>query len=233
MAVFVLVHGGWGGGWEWRGVADRLRAAGHDAYRPTLTGLGERSHLLSAEVTLDTHVEDVVQLLRFEDLRDVVLCGHSYGGMVVTGAADREPRRVAQLVYVDALVPRDGDALLDLLPEEWAETIRRAAAGSGDGRRVPVPFSHEETAALRGRWYADRVTAHPLAAFEQPLRLRGAGDPIPRTYIHCTGEADSPASLCAERARAAGWRYRELATHHDAQIGDPDGLTALLLEAAG
>jgi pimeloyl-ACP methyl ester carboxylesterase len=230
MAVYVLVHGAWGGGWEWRGVADRLRAAGHEAHRPTLTGLGERSHLLTPEVGLDTHVEDVLQLLRFEDLRGVVLCGHSYGGMVVTGVADREPQRVAHLVYVDAFVPRGGESLLDLLPRAWAELVRASAAG---GWRVTPPFSEAETAAQLGSRYAERVVDHPLAAFEQPLRLGGGVDGVPRTYICCTAEEQSPVASSAARAREAGWPYHELATLHDAQVTDPGGLAGLLLEVAG
>ena len=226
MSTFVLVHGGWGGGWEWRGVADRLRASGHEAYRPTLTGLGERRHLLSPSVTLETHVEDVVNLLWFEDLHDVVLCGHSYGGMVVTCVADRVPERLAHVVYLDAFVPHDGESLLDLLPRPFAELIR---GGSGDG--VPMPLSRDRLEAMVGAWYADRLVHHPSATFADAVELTGDRAAIPRSYIRCTA-SDAPVEASAERARAAGWRVRELATHHDPQVADPDGLVALLLEAA-
>jgi pimeloyl-ACP methyl ester carboxylesterase len=121
MATYVLIHGGWHGGWCWARVAPILRAAGHDVYAPSLTGLGDRVHLLSPSVRLETHIEDVLGVLSYEDLRDVVLVGHSYGGMVITGVADRAADRVSHLVYLDAFVPRDGECLLDLLPEERAD----------------------------------------------------------------------------------------------------------------
>jgi pimeloyl-ACP methyl ester carboxylesterase len=223
VAVFVIVHGGWGGGWEWKEVGRLLAERGHHVSRVTLTGLGERSHLFSSAVDLDTHVEDVVQHLAFEDLRDVVLVGHSYGGMVVTGVADHLPERIGRLVYVDGFVPVDGDSLLDLLPGDFADALHGSAV---DGR-VPPPGDDPGYP----RWYIDRVAGHPLAAFEQPLRLEGRAQPIPTTYIRCT-ESDVPLDSSIERAQAAGWTVRELATRHDAQVFDPVGLTVLLSDAA-
>jgi len=224
MSVFVFVHGGWGGGWEWRDVADRVREAGHDVHRPTLTGLGERRHLLSPTVRLETHVEDVVNLLWFEDLHEVVLCGHSYGGMVVTCVADRVPERLAHVVYLDAFVPRSGESLLDLVPAPFADMIR---SRSGDG--VPMPLPRDRLEATVGVWYADRLVDHPFATFADTVELTGTGAAIPRTYIRCT-ESDAPVDASAERARAYGWHVRELATHHDAQVDDPAALVELLLE---
>lgn len=223
MATFVIVHGGWGGGWEWRDVDRLLRAEGHDVSRPTLTGLGERAHLLSPSVDLDTHVEDVVCHLEFEGLEDVVLCGQSYGGMVVTGVADRVPERVGRLVYVDAFVPLDGESLFDLLPQQWVSMLRDSAT---DGR-VPPPGGDPAHPA----WYLERARDHPLAAFEQPLRLAGRGDRIPRSYIRCL-RSDAPLEPMIERARTAGWQIQEIDTHHDAQVGDPVGLARLLANAA-
>src|SRR5439155_14731329 len=127
--------GAWGGGWEWRWVAAGLRAAGHDVFTPTLTGVGERAHLISADVGLSTHIQDVVAVLRMEDLHDVVLCGQSYGGMVVTGAAGREPDRIAHLVYLDALVPLDGQSVADVTPSELMDVVRDGARTKGDGYR--------------------------------------------------------------------------------------------------
>lgn len=193
MAAFVIVHGAWGGGWEWRDVEARLRARGHEVTRPTLTGLGERSHLVSSEVTLETHLEDVLRHLRFEDLRGVVLCGHSYGGMVVRGVADRMPERIAGVVYVDALVPADGECAFDLIGPGFANALRASATGG----LLPAP-PYEESVATHGEWYAKRVVA---------------------------------LDVCIERARTAGWTMREIATQHDAQIGDPAGLTELLSSA--
>jgi len=135
MATFVIVHGGFGGGWEWREVARLLQAKGHEVTRPTLTGLGERSHLATASVDLELHIEDVVQHLAFEGLHDLVLVGQSYGGMVVTGVADRVPERIARLVYVDAFVPRDGESLFDLVGPELSSVFRGSAA---DGL-IPPP----------------------------------------------------------------------------------------------
>jgi pimeloyl-ACP methyl ester carboxylesterase len=220
MRHVVLVHGGWGGGWEWREVERLLRLKGRDVSRVTLTGLGERAHLISPSVNLDTHVEDVIRHLELEDLDDVVLVGHSYGGMVVTGVADRVPERIAQLVYVDAFVPRDGESLFDLLPEGFVDGLRSSAV---DGR-VPPPGGDPGYPP----WYLERVAEHPLAAFEQPLRLEGRGNDIPSTYIRCT-ESDVPLESFIARARVAGWTMRELATCHDAQVFDPAGLVGLLV----
>jgi pimeloyl-ACP methyl ester carboxylesterase len=197
-----------------------LRERGHEVTRPTLTGLGERTHLPSAAVTLATHVEDVVRHFEFEGLVDAVLCGHSYGGMVVTGAADRITDRLRCVVYIDAFVPQDGESLFDLLPPEWTSMLRTSAVED----LVPVPFSFEETAAGHGAWYAERTVGQPLSTFEEAVQLSGGSPTVPRRYIRCL-ESDAPNEASAERARAAGWTYRELVAGHDAQIEDPAGLT--------
>jgi pimeloyl-ACP methyl ester carboxylesterase len=145
VAVFVIVHGAWSGAHAWRWVRPLLRAAGHEVFTPTLTGLGERSHLLSRQVDLDMHVQDVVSVLEYEDLREVVLVGHSYGGMVITGAADRVPEQVAQLVYLDAEVPGDGQSEYDLLPPD--ERARLPIIGQGEGGRVADPAAPARPAA--------------------------------------------------------------------------------------
>jgi pimeloyl-ACP methyl ester carboxylesterase len=230
VAVFVLVHGGWGGGWERRVVARRLGSRGHDVFTPTLTGLGERSHLLRPHVSLSTHVEDVAALLRYENLRDVVLSGHSYSGMVVTGVADLESERLRCLVYIDAFVPRSGQALVDLLPDEFVEeAVRRPARERGDGWRVPFPFYDESVREL-GRAYADRMTDQPLRTFEEPLRTSGAGSAVPRAYVRCTEgkEGGDIFAGFAERAQAAGWTYREIAALHDVQVAEPERLADIL-----
>src|SRR5215218_3749420 len=140
MATFVIVHGAWSGGHAWRWLRPLLRAAGHQVFTPALTGLGERSHLANAQIDLDTHVLDVVGVLEYEDLLQVVLVGHSYGGMVITGVADRVPERLAQLVYLDAEVPMDGQSEFDLLPPEERAVYEDAARERGDGWRIPPPF---------------------------------------------------------------------------------------------
>jgi pimeloyl-ACP methyl ester carboxylesterase len=137
MATFVLVHGAWHGSWCWKRVRKHLQAEGHEVFTPTLTGVGERSHFISPQITLDTHVADIVNLLRWEELTDVVLCGHSYAGCVITGVADRVPERLRALVYLDAFILENGQSLHDVLPREVAEDQVRGAAETGDGWRVP------------------------------------------------------------------------------------------------
>src|SRR3712207_6411955 len=143
MAAYVLVGGGWLGGWCWQGVARQLREEGHDAYPTTLTGLGERVHLASPEVDLETHITDVVNLIEYEDLRDVVLLGHSYAGLVVTGVADRGPERISQLVYLDTGPIPNGTALIQTFPPEVRRRIERQVEELGDGWRFPVPPQEE------------------------------------------------------------------------------------------
>jgi pimeloyl-ACP methyl ester carboxylesterase len=161
MATFVIVHGGWGGAWEWRAFAPLLQQAGHEVLRTTLTGLGERVHLASPEISLGTHVRDVVNALFYEDLRDVILVGHSYGGAVVTGAAERVPERLAHLVYVDAFVPEDGQVGHGLLGPEVAADWRERVRTLGDGWRLPSPFPGVTERHAPAPW---RPVEEPLAA---------------------------------------------------------------------
>lgn len=246
MAAFVIVHGAWGGGWEWSPVARLLRSRGHEVFTPTLTGMGERAHLGWREPpTLATHVEDVAAVLDLEDLRDAVLCGASYGGMPVTGAADRSPERIRLVVYVDALVPRDGQSALDLLPRPFGDMVRAGIDEHGPLWRVPMP--DELFAALvpagsvpdaEREAYRARMRDHPAAAFTQPVPLRGAVDRLPRAFVRCTASdfarelGGDPIEACAERARREGWLYREIATAHDPQIFEPAGTAAVLDELA-
>lgn len=238
MATFVIVHGGWGGGWEWAGVARKLRGRGHEVFTPTLTGLGEREHL-GKGADLSDHVEDVLAVLAFEELQDVVLCGHSYGGMVVTGVADRAPGRVQLLVYLDGFVPGDGEALVDLLPEDFGNSLVEAANAHDGGTSVPIPPEllppegslPEE---VRERVIA-RVRPHPLATMTEPIRLSGAVERLPRAFVCCTGEIDAGNDLMesfAVRARSEEWLYRELPARHDLQLTDPEATTAVLDDLA-
>jgi pimeloyl-ACP methyl ester carboxylesterase len=238
MATFVIVHGGFGGGWEWADVATKLRGRGHEVFTPTLTGMGERSHL-GPRVGLSVHVQDVVAVLEFEDLHRVVLCGASYGGMPVTGAADRAADRIALVIYVDALVPEDGHCALDLLPEAVGEMTRASADMQGQGW-LAVPESVLPPAglipeALRARYVA-RLRPQPVATLTEPLHLTGAIDALPRAFVRCTaGELEiggDPIAPIAARARAENWLYRELAAPHDPHLFDPDGTAAILHELA-
>jgi pimeloyl-ACP methyl ester carboxylesterase len=231
MATFVLVHGAWHGGWCWQRVSRLLRAAGHAVFAPTLTGLGERVHLAHAGVGLETHIQDIVNVLEYEDLHQVVLVGHSYGGMVITGVAEQAAEQLAHLVYLDAFLPDDGQCLLDLLPEALVRQLRQQVTETGDGWRLrPAPGNFGVTVAADQAWLQAKVVDQPFATFEQPVRCRNAAaSALPRTYILCT----SPASFAwaAEPVRAdSRWRYRELHTGHDAMVTEPEELTRLLLE---
>jgi pimeloyl-ACP methyl ester carboxylesterase len=236
MATFVIVHGGFGGGWEWTEVAGMLRGRGHQVFTPTLTGMGERFHL-GPDIGLSVHVQDILAVLEFEDLRDVVLCGASYGGMAVTGTADRAPTRVALLIYVDALVPRDGECGLDLLPRPFGDRVRAAADARGHGL-VEIPDGALPPAGLipesRRRHVIDRMRPQPVRTFTEPVRLTGAADRLPRAFVRCTaGGLDigsDPIEPMAERARAGGWTYCELNAPHDPHLFDPEGTAGVLHE---
>jgi pimeloyl-ACP methyl ester carboxylesterase len=236
MATYVLVHGAWHGGWCWRKVAPLLRAAGHDVHTPTLSGLGDRVHLASPDIDLDTHVRDIVNVLEYEDLRSVVLVGHSYGGMVITGVAGQAADRLGQLVYLDAFVPGDGETLLDFVPAERRDGFLRDAQTSGEGWRIPAPplgrFGVTDEADLA--WANPRITDQPLRTFAEPIKLTGEPPELPRTYIWCLGYATAGSfGPFAARARTEpGWRYHELDTGHDAMITTPQDVARILLDLA-
>ncbi len=226
MHTFVIVHGAWDGGWFWRPVADQLCALGHRAYAVTLTGLGERAHLARNRVDLDVHIQDVVNVIEFEDLERVCLVGHSYGGVVVTGVADRIPRRLVQVIYVDAFVPCDGQALVDLAPPQVRSLMTAAATTCLPDGRLPFP----------GEPFDRRVRPHPVATFTQPLRLTSPDlHGTPRAFIHCTSKGEPVPVMyagvedAARRARDEGWRYATLPTGHNPNWTMP-GETAALIE---
>jgi pimeloyl-ACP methyl ester carboxylesterase len=233
MATFVIVHGAWSGGHAWRWVRPLLRSAGHEVFTPALTGLGERSHLASAQVDLETHVRDVVAVLEYEDLREVVLVGHSYGGMVISGVADRVPERLALLVYLDAEVPMDGQSELDLLPAQERAGYEEAARSKGQGWLIPPPLPEPLPDDLdpRVRWAMLRMVSQPLATFAQPLRLSNpAGSKVPRSYVLCAqGKEDQALPGYVQRARSdPGWRFVELAAGHSAHVTAPRELVNVL-----
>jgi pimeloyl-ACP methyl ester carboxylesterase len=246
VSTFVIVHGAWGGGWEWSPVARLLRECGHEVFTPTLTGMGERAHLCRQErVGLDTYVQDVKAVLDFEDFRDVVLCGASYGGMPVTAAADQRPERVGLVVYVDALVPEPGQSALDLLPASFADMVRAGVQEHGYHWRVPLPADLFDALFPPGSLpeharvsYHTRVRDQPAASFTEPVQLTGAIERIRRAFIRCTTSdlADElqgdPIEPCAARARAAGWPYRELRAPHDPQVFEPVQIAGILEDLA-
>lgn len=237
MATFVLVHGGGHGGWCYQRVARLLRAEGHEVLTPTLTGLGERVHLLDERVDLERHVTDVANVLRFEDLGDVILVGHSYGGMVITGAADREPGRVGRLVYLDAATPRNGQSLLDV-----AGPVINAVRPMGevvDGIEL-VLLPGPEAGLLYGvtdpadlAWMAERLTPHPWQCFEQPLALRNEDAlwTIPQFHIVCTSTLPTRDRDQMARAKAEG-RLWDIDTGHDLMVTEPERTAEALLQVA-
>ncbi len=235
MGTYVLVHGGFHGGWCWARVAGLLRAAGHRVYTPTLTGLGERSHLLSPEVNLSTHVNDVLGVIRWERLDDVILCGHSYGGMVVTGVADAEPHRIGKLVYADAFVPTSGQSLFDLLgPARSAAMQDNAAQHGGGWRVVPPPAGNYDIIDLDDRaWVDSLLTPHPLQTCAEPLILSKA--PLAkRVFIYATGyRRDNFRDYASTIQGDPGWSVHAVASGHDLMIDAPGEVAAALIADEG
>ena len=237
MATYVLVHGGGHGGWCYQRVARILRGSGHEVYAPTLSGLGERAHLLSKDVDLDLHVRDVVELLFYEDLRDVILVGHSYGGMVITGVADRAAERIGRLVYLDAANPVNGQSLVDVAGPiieatrplgqvvDGVELVLLPGPGAGTFYGVTDP---DDVA-----WMDERLTGHPWRCFEQPLDLTNEDAlwAIPSYHIVCTSTLATRDRALMDEARAAG-RLWEIDTGHDLMITEPQKVADALVEVA-
>ena len=236
MATFVIVHGAWSGAHAWRWIRPLLRAAGHEVVTPSLTGLGERAHLATPATNLATHITDVAAVLHYEDLDDVVLVGHSYGGMVITGVADRVPERIGHLVYLDADVPREGESDLDLVPADERAGYEESARTRGDGWRVPPPFPDPLPPGLPPEvvWAVARMVPHPLASLTQPLHLEHEPPDLPRTFVLCTegkeGEAEPP--YVARVRTDPAWRLVELAATHTAHVTAPEKVSRALQDVA-
>jgi pimeloyl-ACP methyl ester carboxylesterase len=234
MTNFVLVHGMGAGGWQWRDVADILRAQGHFVFTPTLTGLGERAHLLTPEVDLETHISDVVNVIKWEELTDVVLVGHSYGGMVVTGAADRQFDNIQTLIYLDAFLPESGQSVMDLQPPDRIDHYHKVANEHGDGWRIPVPPAEfwKLTNPDQIAQFDRQKTEHPLATLLQPVQLSHPR-PTKRAYVWATGFTPSPFEKFAAACRDdASWQYREIASGHQMMMSHADEVAEVLLELA-
>ena len=230
MATFVLVHGGCVGGWSWKRVSPFLRAAGHDVYAPTLTGLGERVHLASPEVGLETHIQDIVNVLEYEDLHDVILVGHSYGGQVITGVADRAPQRLAHLVYLDACAPQPGQSCLDQWPDDRA-AMDEQVQKDGDGwRLLPMFAAWQEAGVTEDRdlqWLVTLQSPQPYKTFQDAIVFDpGTVESTPRIYIECIGDRPRPVE---PPPFTAGMRYWTLARGHAAPITAPQEVATLLL----
>ena len=236
MANFVLVHGSLGGAWVWQKVSRLLRSSGHEVYAPGLTGLSDRSHLLACGVDLTTHITDVANVLFYEDLTSVVLVGHSYGGMVITGVAAKAPERLKLLVYLDAYVPAEGQSEADLWSAEMRAAREADAAAHGGLTQPPPPEILGITDTEMANWVKARWTPHPFATYTEAVtggNARSAA--LPRAYIHCLGGPTTTTpgfAPFAAKARASGWKTRELATGHMAMLTAPREVAALLHELA-
>ena len=234
MTTFVLVHGAWHGGWCWVRVAERLRAAGHTVFTPTLTGLADRAHLMSPTISLMTHIKDVVGLLEWEELTDVVLVGHSYGGVVITGAADRVAGRVKSLIYLDALVPGHGQSAMDVRRPEQNEAALAAARAKGAGWRIPpttaATFMVNEADQA---WVDSKCTDLPLACFTERLYLSGAIDDIrTRVYIRAAGYPAAQFDATLEKFRDDDYDTYAVDCGHDVMVDAPEELTEILVKYA-
>lgn len=223
---YVLVHGAWHGGWCWRYVSDLLRDTGARVFTPTLTGLGERSHLLSAEITLDTHVTDIANVIEWERLEDFILVGHSYGGMVVTGVADVMATNIASIVYLDAFVPQNGQSIIELGPKDGA------TPGAKSLSIPPAPPSVFGVPAADQAWVEKLCTPQPTATFEQRLALTGACELVKRkTYIRTSSPISQFEDIYQSLRQNPDWRTVAMSCGHDAMIADPTTLAKLLMEA--
>jgi pimeloyl-ACP methyl ester carboxylesterase len=236
LPTFVLIHGAFHGGWCWRRVADRLASAGARVFTPTMTGLGERAHLLDPDVGLETFIRDALGVIDAEEITDCILVGHSFGGMVISGVADRRPGAIRRLVYLDAVIPENGRSALDLLPADIAALRRQGAEESSGGLSIPVPSAanFDVPPGPDIAWLERRLTPHPLAAYADPIALRApVGNGLPRSYIHCIAPLYRAITPSYERVSGEpGWNMIDLATGHDAMITAPELTAQALLNCA-
>ncbi|WP_241068614.1 alpha/beta fold hydrolase [Achromobacter insuavis] len=234
--TYVLAHGSWHGGWCWRPVADRLQASGHRVFAPSFTGMGDRAHLLHPGITIDTFVEDLVQVIQSEELNEVILVGHSFGGIPISGVADRIPERLAHLVYFDSIVLQSGQDAFSVYPKADAEARIAAASRATNGLAVPIPDPLPAAWGFKPgsadeAWVKRRLTPHPLASYTTPLTLKHPiGNGRPRTYIHCT-QPELPVLEASRQLVKSqpGWNWVDIAAPHEAHITHPQLLAELLL----
>jgi pimeloyl-ACP methyl ester carboxylesterase len=235
-STYVLVHGAWHGGWCWDAVARILRSHGPRVFTPTLSGLGERAHLLSPEIDLQVFVQDVVDVFERHDLSEVILVGHSFGGTTLIGAADRVPQRIRQLVFLDAVVLSAGETAFSRLAPEIVAARTKLAMETSNGLTIPVP-----PASAFGVFEADQVallerhcTPHPLKTFDDPMVLKGPpGGALPKVYIQCVDPVYGPLQSSRDFVKTQkDWTWDEIASGHDAMISAPDALAEKLLAFA-
>jgi pimeloyl-ACP methyl ester carboxylesterase len=229
--TFVLVHGAWHGGWCWKFLRDSLTLQGHRVFTPSLTGLGERSHLMSRNITLDTHALDIANLIRFEDLHDVCLVGHSYGGWPVSAALELISDRVSSVVFLDAFVPRDGQKGIDTQSPESAASVHAALARGDVARKGPRAAAFGVLPQYQA-WVDAMMTPQPLGVSFTPIKLTGARERVARkTYIRATRYPQPTFDQHLTECRAAGWTCHSLDVGHDVMVDAPEALAAILSEA--
>ena len=230
-ATFLVCHGAWGGGFAWKKMHPLMAAAGHRLVTPSYTGLGERAHLANPSIDLETHIEDILNVIKYEDLRDIVLVGHSYGGMVATGVADRARDRVTQLIYIDAFVPGDGQSLLDL--NEADRQRMTDLTSSGAWRVAPHPIA-ADTPQADIAWLTERRVPMPIKCFEAKLKLQNGALTLPRSYIYATRitPADTFGQFAKMTKNDPAWRYHEIDASHSPNVTAPDALMAMLEKIA-
>jgi pimeloyl-ACP methyl ester carboxylesterase len=231
--TFLLVHGAWHGGWCWRRVADLLQKQGHKVFTPTMTGLGERSHLIDAKVNLATHITDIVNVIKWEGLGDIVLVGHSYGGVIISGVADQMREAIGSIVFLDAFVPENGDSLATKASQPVREAIA-ALVEKGEKTMKPVSAAVFRVNEKDRAWVDAMCTPHPVATLTDTITVAGArGRIAKKTYIRAKGYPSVPFDGAQERLKAdATWRVYEMPCGHDAMVDMPDRLTEILLEVA-
>jgi pimeloyl-ACP methyl ester carboxylesterase len=233
--TYILVHGAWHGSWCWKRVRAALQSAGHNVFTPTLTGLGESSHLNSAAIDLSTHIADIVNLIKWEELSDVVLCGHSYAGCVITGVADKIPDRIRALVFLDAFMLENGESLMDTVPWEVAEALRDLAKATGGGWKLnPFPahlFGVRDPHDIA--WVDAQCTPQAIATFEERIKLTGNLQDIQDIAYMFPTECHPYLLVSHERARAKGWKIPTLNNSgHELMIDNPRELAEFLLQYA-
>lgn len=229
MAIFLIAHGAWSGGWAWKKMRPLLRARGHEIFTPTYTGIGERAHLTHKDIDLEAHIRDILAVLEYENLRDVILVGHSYGGMVATGVADRATERIAHLAYLDAFAPRDGQSLLDLQTEDARQRVYEGAKKEGEGWRIPPTPAPPDTSPEDLAWVNSHRLPQPIKTFEQKIRLTAAIERLPRTYIYC--KISRPGDVFRQfrdRASKEGWTVIDMDASHTPNVTAPRALADIL-----
>lgn len=234
--TFLLVHGAWHGGWAWERLVPYLTNANYKVFTPTLTGLGEKANLATPEVGLNTHIQDILSLLESENLHNVILVGHSYGGMVITGVADKAAERIVHLVYLDAFIPRDGQSVADIISPESMRRFHEDSKAFGQGWRIPpLPV---ERFGIKSKvdiaWVKPKLVPQPIKTFEEPVRLTNPiATSLPRTFIYLKKPAMGTFDSFAKMTKSSkDWKYYEMDTGHDAMILEPLNLSKLLIEIA-